>query len=421
MKSRRALLSSALCLLLLTAAATNLAACTDRVRAADLMLDITAQKVEGRSADARFIGNVAEFSLRLFRKSADPGQSSLVSPLSVLLALAMTANGANAATLSEMEAVLGGDIPLDELNEYLYAYEISLPSEQKAKMSIANSIWFRDDEDRLQVERDFLQTNADYYGAAAYKAPFDQRTLKDINNWVKANTDGLIDKILDEIRDDAVMYLLNAMVFDAEWKEIYSKNSIYQGEFTAADGSRQAAEFMFSEETWYLDDGKATGFIKPYAGDKYSFVALLPNEGIEVRDYLAGLSGENFLRIINEAREIAVNANMPKFSCAYTVELNDCLKEMGMPAAFSAAQADFSRLGRSSRGNIFIGEVLHKTYIAVDERGTKAGAVTKVEMRDEAYIETRTVTLNRPFVYAIIDNSSKLPLFLGTVLEIESK
>ena len=92
-----------------------------------------------------------------------------------------------------------------------------------------------------------------------------------------------------------------------------------------------------------------------------------------------------------------------------------------MPAAFSAAQADFSRLGRSSRGNIFIGEVLHKTYIAVDERGTKAGAVTKVEMRDEAYIETRTVTLNRPFVYAIIDNSSKLPLFLGTVLEIESK
>src|SRR5690554_5220635 len=276
MKSRRALLSSALCLLLLTAAATNLAACTDRVRAADLMLDITAQKVEGRPADARFIGNVAEFSLRLFRKSADPGQSSLVSPLSVLLALAMTANGANAATLSEMEAVLGGDIPLDELNEYLYAYEISLPSEQKAKMSIANSIWFRDDEDRLQVERDFLQTNADYYGAAAYKAPFDQRTLKDINNWVKANTDGLIDKILDEIRDDAVMYLLNAMVFDAEWKEIYSKNSIYQGEFTAADGSRQAAEFMFSEETWYLDDGKATGFIKPYAGDKYSFVALLP-------------------------------------------------------------------------------------------------------------------------------------------------
>ena len=163
MKSRRALLSSALCLLLLTAAATNLAACTDRVRAADLMLDITAQKVEGRPADARFIGNVAEFSLRLFRKSADPGQSSLVSPLSVLLALAMTANGANAATLSEMEAVLGGDIPLDELNEYLYAYEISLPSEQKAKCPSPTPSG--SGRRRPPAGRgDFLQTNADYYG-----------------------------------------------------------------------------------------------------------------------------------------------------------------------------------------------------------------------------------------------------------------
>ena len=142
-----------------------------------------------------------------------------------------------------------------------------------------------------------------------------------------------------------------------------------QGEFTAADGSRQTVEFMSSEEALYLDDGRATGFIKPYADDKYSFVALLPNEGIGLQDYLADLSGENFLRFLDEAQEITVSATMPKFRYAYTVQMNDCLKEMGMPAAFSASQADFSRLGRSSRGNIFIGEVLHKTFIAVDERG----------------------------------------------------
>jgi serpin B len=124
------------------------------------------------------------------------------------------------------------------------------------------------------------------------------------------------------------------------------------------------------------------------------------------------------LRFLDEAQEITVSATMPKFRYAYTVQMNDCLKEMGMPAAFSASQADFSRLGRSSRGNIFIGEVLHKTFIAVDERGTKAGAVTKVEMQDEAYIETKVVILDRPFVYAIIDNATKLPLFIGTVLEV---
>jgi serine protease inhibitor len=411
-------LAAAISILLLTASLISLSGCAGKVQAADLMKGIPANSVSGLPTDARFIGNTADFSLELFKKSIDPEKNSLVSPLSVLLALAMTANGADTATLAEMEAVLGGDIPLAELNEYLYTYVDGLPSDKKAKLSIANSIWFRDNEDRLQVEPDFLQTNADYYRAAAYKAAFDQQTLKDINNWVEANTDGMIDKILDQILDDAVMYLLNAIVFDAEWKVIYNKNNMRLGDFTAADGSKQAAEFMFSEEAHYLDDGRATGFIKPYAGDEYSFVALLPNEGTELQDYLAGLDGESFLRVIGGAQEITVSATMPKFSYDYTVQMNDCLKEMGMPTAFSASQADFSRLGKSSRGNIFIGEVLHKTFIAVDERGTKAGAVTKVEMRDEAYIETKVVTLDRPFVYAIVDNATKLPLFIGTVLEV---
>lgn len=405
--------------ILLLASLANLSGCAGKVQAADLMKGVQANSVSGLSPDTRFIENTADFSLKLFHKSSDPEKNSLVSPLSVLLALAMTANGADTGTLTEMEVVLGGDIPLGELNRYLYAYVDGLPSDKKARLSIANSIWFRDDEGRLQVEPDFLQTNADYYGAAAYKAAFDEQTLKDINNWVKAKTDGMIDKILDQIDDNAVMYLLNAIVFDAEWKEIYNKHNVRQGEFTAADGSKQLADFMFSEEALYLDDGKATGFIKPYAGDKYSFVALLPNEEIGLQDYLAGLSGASFLRVLDQAQEVTVSATMPKFSYAYTVQMNDCLKELGMPSAFSASQADFSRLGKSSRGNIFIGEVLHKTFIAVDERGTKAGAVTKVEMQDEAYIETKVVTLDRPFAYAIIDNATRLPIFIGTVLEID--
>jgi serpin B len=90
-----------------------------------------------------------------------------------------------------------------------------------------------------------------------------------------------------------------------------------------------------------------------------------------------------------------------------------------MPTAFSAAAADFSKLGRSTRGNIYLYEVLHKTFIAVDERGSKAGAVTKVEMRDEAYFETKIVRLDRPFVYAIIDNATNLPIFIGTVVNLD--
>ncbi|MDD4078868.1 MAG: serpin family protein [Eubacteriales bacterium] len=408
----------ALSLLLLAAITVNLSACVPSVQAADLMTGISGKSVQGKDADAKFIGNTADFSLALFKKASSEEKNSLISPLSVLLALAMTANGADTQTLSEMEAVLGGDIGLDALNEYLYSYVTNLPKDKKARVDIANSIWFQEDEDQLLVEKDFLQKNADYYNAAAYKSPFDGQTLRDINNWVKENTDGMIDKILDQISPAAVMYLINAVVFDAQWDTVYKKNNIHQGEFTNLDGTKQTAEFMHSEESIYLDDGRATGFIKPYADNKYSFVALLPNEGITVGDYIQGLTGEGFLQTIDGAVNTAVSAALPKFSYDYTIQMNAALLSLGMPTAFSPETADFSKLGKSARGNIYIGEVLHKTFIQVDELGTKAGAVTKVEMKCGSVMEAKVVRLDRPFVYAIIDNASKLPVFIGAVMEI---
>lgn len=415
----RRLIAVSITAVLLLAITLNLTGCSPSVQAADMMDGITARSVQEKAADARFIGNTADFSVELFKNTISKDNNSLISPLSVLLALAMTANGADNKTLTQMEAVLGGDISLDELNEYLLSYANNLPNQEKSRLTIANSIWFREDEGRLQVEKDFLQKNADYYKAAAYKSAFDDQTLEDINNWVNINTDGMIDKILDQIAEDAVMYLINAIVFDAQWKAVYNKNNINPGEFTALDGSKQQVDMMFSEESFYLEDDLTTGFIKPYADDKYSFVALLPNPGISLPDYVAALSGEKFMQIIDNASETLVSATMPKFSYDYTVQMNGALKSMGMPDAFSALNADFARLGKSSRGNIFIGEVLHKTFISVDELGTKAGAVTKVEMKDEAYVETKIVRLDRPFVYAIIDNASKLPVFIGTVMQIE--
>ncbi|HAN21538.1 MAG: serine protease [Clostridiales bacterium GWF2_36_10] len=423
MKNTRRLIISALTLLLIAAMMlTTFASCSAiimQVKADNLMKGISAKAVSGKVVDDKFINNTADFSIELFKKSIEEDKNSLISPLSVMLALSMTANGADNETLTQMQAVLGGDITIDELNEYLYTYVKNLSNEEKSKFKIANSIWFRDDEGRLTVEKDFLQKNADYYNAAAYKSAFDNQTLSDINNWVNKNTDGMIDKILDEIRDDAVMYLINAIVFDAEWKEIYNKDNISEGIFNSYDGSKRNVEFMVSEESKYLEDSKATGFIKPYVNDKYSFIAILPNEDVNINEYINSMSGENFLNLLKSSENIAVNATMPKFSYDYKVTMNDILKEMGMPIAFDAGSADFNKLGKSSRGNIFIGDVLHKTFISVDERGTKAGAVTKVEMRDESYVETKNVKLDRPFVYAIIDNSTNLPIFIGMVMDIQ--
>ena len=410
-----------LSLILICSMAVNLTGCATKVQAADLMEGVQANTVTSKAADDAFAQSQMRLAVDLFQASVleSKDENVLISPLSIQLALAMTVNGADGDTKAEMEALLGGEISLENLNEYLCSYVNNLPSAEKYKLQIANSIWFRDNEGRLQVEKDFLQKNADYYGAQAYKAAFDDQTMKDINNWVKDHTDGMIDSILDQIDEDAVMYLINALVFDAEWQHVYDKSDVYKGKFTNIDGAEKQVDMMHSEETVYLQDENATGFMKPYSGSKYNFAVLLPNEGVDIYEYIAGLTGEELMETLSTPQLGMVMATLPKFSYEYELTMNDVLKELGMPSAFSGSTANFSKMAHSSRGNIYIGEVLHKTFISVDELGTKAGAVTKVQMNDEsAPMSEWVVTLNRPFVYMIIDNETKLPVFIGTVMDV---
>ncbi len=421
MKKNIILIRSLAFLMLICLILINTPSCSPggkKVKAMSLMDGIKSSKVDGKDADNTFISSAADFSIELFKLAAKENKNSLISPVSVLLALSMTANGADGDTLSQMEKVLSGGMSIDDLNKYLYSYSNSLPSNKKSKLSIANSIWFRNEENRLKVEPSFLQKNADYYNAAAYSSPFDNQTLKDINGWVSSNTDGMIDSILDDISDDAVMYLINAVVFDAEWENIYKRTDIHDGTFTGLDGKKQSVEFMESDESYYIDDGKAQGFLKHYSGGSYSFAALLPNQGVDINDYLSGMSGESFLRSVKDANKEQVHVSLPKFSYDYSIELNDALKAMGMTKAFGG-DADFSKMGSSSRGGLYIENVLHKTFISVDEKGTKAGAVTKVEMKASgAPLEIRTIRLDRPFIYAIIDNSTGIPVFIGKLMDI---
>lgn len=411
-----------LSLILICSMAVNLTGCATKVQAADLMEGVQANTVTSKAADDAFAQSQMRLAVDLFQASVleSKDENVLISPLSIQLALAVTANGADGDTKAEMEALLGGEISLENLNEYLCSYVINLPSAEKYKLQIANSIWFRDNEGRLQVEKDFLQKNADYYGAQAYKAAFDDQTLKDINNWVKDHTDGMIDSILDQIDEDAVMYLINALVFDAEWQHVYDKSDVYKGKFTNIGGTDKQVDMMHSEETVYLQDENAIGFMKPYSGSKYNFAVLLPNEGVDIYEYIAGLTGEELMETLSTPQLGMVMATLPKFSYEYELTMNDVLKELGMPSAFSGGTADFSKMAHSSRGNIYIGDVLHKTFISVDELGTKAGAVTKVQMNDECAVMSEwVVTLNRPFVYMIIDNETKLPVFIGTVMDVQ--
>ena len=406
-------------ILLVFAMALGMTACS-QVSANDLMKDVPAKAVDVLPDMDAGAAAAADFGVRLFKTSMEEGENTLISPLSVLYALAMTANGADGETLAQMEQVLGMDV--DNLNSYMLAYLDLLPETKDYKMSLANSIWFKDDPN-FTVEQSFLQTNADYYGAGAYKAAFDEGTRNDINNWVKEHTDGMIPEILDEIPDEAIMYLVNALAFDAKWADEYEEHQIREGRFTMEDGTRQDVDMMHSEEYTYLEDDLATGFIKYYKDRKYAFVAMLPNEGVSVSQYVDRLTSEHLRELLNNPQDLTVFASIPKFETEYDIEMSEVLQEMGMTDAFDWRVADFSRLGTYTVDgmNICINRVLHKTFISVTEQGTRAGAATAVEMVAEGameIVEFKEVVLDRPFVYMLIDCETNLPFFIGTMMNV---
>lgn len=391
----------------------------DDVQAQNLMKDVKAQKASGKEADENFENSYLDFSLNLFQNSLKESEEEnlLISPLSVQLALAMTANGADGKTKQQMEAVLGGWMTVEELNRYLYSYR---ERKNNSQLRIANSIWFQDDAEKIQIEESFLETNASYYDAGVYEAPFDQQTVTDINNWISKNTDGMIENMLEQLDEDAVMCLVNALAFEGEWKEVYTTDQILEGTFLNEAGIEQKVSMMHSSENYYLEEENAIGFIKDYKDGKYSFAALLPKEGMSLEAYVNTLDSESLQKTLKEVQTKEVYAAIPKFSYEYSFSMENILKGMGMEDAFSAEEADFSKLGTSSQGNIYIGEVLHKTFITVDELGTKAGAATVVEMYSEGAMieEPKVVELNRPFFYMILDNETGLPVFMGTVTDL---
>lgn len=381
---------------------------------------------------------ITDFGVRLLQQSmAEPGsdlppyasmpedvhrklaqeKNILLSPLSVLTALAMVGGGAGGETLEQMEESFG--ISLPELSAWLSAWQTTLAASEKCKLSMADSIWFTQDA-RFTLRQDFIDLNEKLFETEIYRTPFDVSTVEEINRWVEKNTDGMIGEILDEIPAGAVMYLVNALAFDAEWQEIYEERQVREREFTAEDGTVRKVDLMYSSESWYLEDENAQGFLKFYADEKYAFAALLPDEGVGISEYVASLTGERLHAILNNRVCVEVDAAIPKYENEYALELNEILQRMGMEDAFSDTKADFSGIGFSENGNLYISRVLHKTFIAVDEQGTKAGAATAVETDEGGMIETpdtKVVHLNRPFVYLIIDAETCLPVFMGIVMD----
>ncbi len=366
----------------------------------------------------------ADFSLNLLRSSRKEGKNTLLSPLSVTLALGMTANGAAGETRQEFADLFG--VAPEELNPYcLGLMERYGDLGGSSETDLVNSLWCDPD---LTLNDDFVQTCQDYFGAELFHADLQSvKTVRSINSWVSKATRGMIPSVLNKpMPEGYVLALINAVYFKNQFEWPFEEPWLpWTMDFHNADGTVSKPNGMSNgrrTET-YLSHQGGQGVLLPYDDGKLGLLLMLPDEGVSLTDYLDGWDGQTISGLLENQRETKVSLTMPKFKAEWEGELKEILMSLGLTRAFIFGQADFTPMGSSTFGPLFIGSVFHKTAFEVNEKGTEAAAVTVVTMGAGSARPPEEVvylTLDRPFVYGIVDLETGAPLFLGTLEQVES-
>ena len=357
------------------------------------------------------------FTLNLFKtvQTADnSGANLFLSPLSVSIALGMTSNGAKGATLDAIRNTLDfNGFSQDEINSYFNKLITDLPKlDPQTTLNIANSIWYRQG---LSVLPQFLQTNTSYFNAKIQALDFNNpSSVNTINNWVSAQTNGKIPKIVDQLSPDEMMYLINAIYFKSIWKTKFDPAQTHSQPFFLTNGSTVQANFMKGSSIGYhiYRDDSATVLELPYVNDKYSMVIISPDGSNTLSHIIATLDTATWNHWMTGLVPASGPVIMPKFKFSYNILLNNALGTMGMGNALSD-NADFT--GINAAGGLHITKVQHKAFVAVDETGTEAAAVTTIVIGLTDSLNPPTITIDHPFIFVIREMKTGLILFAGTV------
>ena len=376
-------------------------------------------------SETHLIATGNDFAFRLFAEIArrsSPDSNLFVSPLSVAMALGMTYNGAAGTTATAMQGVLGLDgMALGEVNRaYQGVIALLRGLDPRVEFTLANSIWYRQD---FAFEQAFLDTCRTYFDAAVQGLDFASAdAAPTINRWVSDQTRGRIPSIVpDAIPEDMVMYLINAVYFKGDWVTQFDKTRTADGPFTLSGGAGVSVPMMrFGSEAWVRSGGDAAVQVLDlrYGGGAYSMTIVMPRDPGGMAALLAGLTRERWDAWIAGLDSAQALVAMPKFTMRYGIQLNDVLSALGMGVAFQpcgaggADCADFTRM-RSVR-DLFVSEVLHKTFVDVNEEGTEAAAATSVGMGVTS--APPLITVDRPFLFAIRERFSGTILFIGRMM-----
>ena len=367
---------------------------------------------------AKIIAADNEFGFELFKKvnaSLDEPKNTMISPMSVSLALAMVYNGTGGNTKTQMEQMLHkiNMTPADINQSYKDLVASLISHDPKVELSISNAIYYRN---TFSVKSDFITTNQNYYMAEVSGLDFTKNieTLNTVNGWVNTKTKGKIDKIIEEVKAGAVMYLLNAIYFNGEWKYRFDTKETADLSFTKENNTVVQASTMKIEKPFnYYSHSVFELLEMPYGSGKYSMLIFLPETGKKVDDVISLLSAESVNGWVKQMTEQKKEVFLPKFEFKFDNSLVDELNALGMTDAFN--NADLS--GISEAANLAISEVMHKTYIKVDERGTEAAAVTGITIIVTSAGPDISFRVDHPFVFAIREKDTQAILFIGKVMD----
>lgn len=341
----------------------------------------------------------------------------MFSPLSVKMAFAMAANGADGETQEEILDALDID-DLNAFNERAKKLITDYEESDLINLKVSNSIWLNESRTNQQFSEQFADTTSTYYNAEASTVD-DETAVERINGWVNDATNGKIPSIISN--NEFWAALVNAVYFKGIWQSEFFDGATKKGEFTSRDGSVKETDFMHRTDYFELYKGEDAIIIKlPYkskmwAYDEETNDGTLLEAKANISMYLVMSGYENIESLIElktaEMKRTYVNLSMPKFKIEFSVTLNEMMKTIGIRKAFSKS-AEFENMFDS--GTMWIDKVLHKTYIDVDEKGTEAAAVTAIAMAGTSVPpEPVEVTFDKPFTFVIKDDTNNEILFMG--------
>ena len=340
------------------------------------------------------------------------GENLIISPLSIFQVLSLTTNGANGQTQSEMLDVLQSK-NMDELNQI--NYDIISTFKKFSTIDIANAVMtkFTPIEDFNVIADKYLATSEPLV------------SVEQVNNWCSNKTHGKIEKILHFLNPQTIMILINAVYFKGEWLFQFETEMTRNLSFFNKGSEEVKVETMTQFENFrYYEDKKVQAIELKFKEDYMSAIIILPAEGTDINKYINTLSNSNedYSKIINGLDYAKVHLQLPKFELTFSEELNQILIDLGMYNAFSSKDADFS--GLKEEGGLYISQVIHKTYLKVNEAGTEAAAVTIISMDGALPVEEKIydMKVNRPFLFLL--KNSKLPsgydlVFMSKIEKIE--